>query len=69
MIRIGEATGEIDKSLENVGYFFNREIQERIGKIQAMIEPMLTVALGVLLGWLMMAVLGPIYDILGKLKI
>jgi type IV pilus assembly protein PilC len=69
MIRIGEATGEIDKSLENVGYFFNREIQERISKIQAMIEPMLTVALGVLLGWLMMAVLGPIYDILGKLKI
>ena len=69
MIRIGEATGELDKSLENVGYFYNREIQERIGKIQAMIEPMLTVALGLLLGWLMMSVLGPIYDILGKMKI
>jgi type IV pilus assembly protein PilC len=69
MIRIGEATGEINKSLDNVSYFYNREIQERIGKIQAMIEPMLTVSLGLLMGWLMLAVLGPIYDILGKLKI
>jgi type IV pilus assembly protein PilC len=69
MIRIGETTGEIDKSLENVSYFYNREIQERISKIQALIEPLLTVALGLLLGWLMMSVLGPIYDILGKLKI
>jgi type IV pilus assembly protein PilC len=69
MIRIGETTGDIDKSLNNVTYFYNREIQERIGKIQAMIEPMLTVSMGLLMGWLMMSVLGPVYDILGKLKI
>lgn len=69
MVRIGEATGELDKSLENVSYFFNREIQERIDRIQAMVEPALTVTLGLMLGWLMLAVLGPIYDILGKIKI
>ncbi|MGE0314877.1 MAG: type II secretion system F family protein [Lautropia sp.] len=69
MVRIGEATGELDKALENVAYFFNREIQERIDRIQAMVEPALTVTLGLLLGWLMLAVLGPIYDILGKIKI
>jgi type IV pilus assembly protein PilC len=69
MIKIGESTGEIDKSLLNASYFFNREIQERISKIQAMIEPLLTVTLGLMLGWLMMAVLGPIYDILGKMKV
>ena len=69
MVRIGEATGELDKSLENVAYFFNREVQERIDRIQAMVEPALTVTLGLLLGWLMLAVLGPIYDILGKIKI
>ncbi len=69
MVKIGESTGEIDKSLDNVSYFYNREIQERIGKIQSMIEPMLTVTLGLMMGWLMMSVLGPIYDILGKMKI
>jgi type II secretory pathway component PulF len=30
---------------------------------------MLTVTLGLMLGWLMIAVLGPIYEILGKMKI
>ena len=69
MVRVGEATGELDRSMENVSYFFNREIQETIGRIQAMIEPVLTMLLGLLLGWLMMSVLGPIYDLLGKLKV
>ena len=69
MVRIGETTGELDKSLANVSYFYNREVQETIARVQALIEPTLTVALGLLLGWLMMSVLGPIYDLLGKIKV
>lgn len=69
MVRIGEATGELDKSLVNVSYFYNREIQASIDRIQALVEPLLTVTLGLLLGWLMMAVLGPIYDLLGKIRL
>ncbi|MGE0802461.1 MAG: type II secretion system F family protein [Lautropia sp.] len=68
MVRIGEATGELDKALANVSYFYNREIQAAIDRIQALVEPLLTVTLGLLLGWLMMAVLGPIYDLLGKIR-
>jgi type IV pilus assembly protein PilC len=33
-----------------------------------MIEPLLTVVLGMLLGWVMLAVLGPVYDSLSKMK-
>jgi type IV pilus assembly protein PilC len=69
MVRIGELTGELDQSLSNVGYFYHRDIQEAIAKIQALVEPVMTITLGLLLGWLMMAVLGPIYDLLGKMKI
>ena len=66
MIRIGETTGEIDKGLRNVAYFYDRDVQTRIAQIHAMTEPVLTLALGVLLAWLMMSVLGPIYDLLGR---
>jgi type IV pilus assembly protein PilC len=69
MIKIGESTGEIDKALINVSYFFNREVKETIAKVQAMIEPMITLILGVILGWLMMAVLGPVYDLIAKIKV
>jgi type IV pilus assembly protein PilC len=68
MLRIGENTGGLDTALLNVSYFYNREVKEAIGKLQAMIEPTLTVVLGLILGWVMLAVLGPVYDSLSKMK-
>jgi type IV pilus assembly protein PilC len=68
MLRVGESTGALDTALLNVSYFFNREVREGIAKIQVMIEPTLTVVMGLLLGWVMLSVLGPIYDSISKLK-
>lgn len=69
MLRIGETTGALDTALLNVSYFYNREVKESIDKVQAMIEPALTIVLGAILGWVMLSVLGPIYDTIGKIKI
>ena len=69
MLRVGEATGALDRALLNVSYFYNREVRESIGKIQVMIEPALTLVLGAILGWVMLSVLGPIYDVISKVKI
>ncbi|HXU41638.1 MAG TPA: type II secretion system F family protein [Burkholderiales bacterium] len=68
MLRIGEGTGALDVSLLNVAYFYNREVRESIGKVQAMIEPAMTIVLGALLGWVMLSVLGPVYDSISKMK-
>jgi type IV pilus assembly protein PilC len=68
MLRVGETTGALDTALTNVSYFYNREVREGIARIQVMIEPTLTVVMGVLLGWVMLSVLGPIYDTITKLK-
>jgi type IV pilus assembly protein PilC len=68
MLRVGESTGALDTALANVSYFYNREVREGIAKIQVMIEPTLTVLMGVLLGWVMLSVLGPIYDMITKIK-
>jgi type IV pilus assembly protein PilC len=69
MLRVGENTGALDTALLNVSYFYNREVREGIGRIQVMIEPALTIVLGLILGWVMLSVLGPIYDTISKLKI
>lgn len=69
MLKVGEATGALDAALRNVSYFYNREVKERIEKVQAMIEPAMTVILGLLLGWIMLSVLGPIYDTIGAIKL
>ncbi|PWW47689.1 type II secretion system F family protein [Melaminivora alkalimesophila] len=68
MLRVGEVTGALDEALANVSYFFTRDIEEAIGRVQALIEPVLTVTLGLILGWIMLAVLGPIYDTISKIK-
>ena len=68
MMRIGEGTGKLDTALLNVSYFYNREVRESIAKVQAMIEPLLTVVLGAILGWVMLSVLGPVYDAISKMK-
>lgn len=69
MLKVGEATGQLDMALLNVSYFYDRDVKDSIKKVQVMIEPTMTIILGVLLGWVMLSVLGPIYDIIGKVQI
>jgi type IV pilus assembly protein PilC len=69
MLRVGENTGRLDAALANVSYFYTREVREGIGRLQVLIEPALTITLGVIMGWVMLSVLGPIYDTISKLKI
>ena len=68
MLRVGENTGSLDTALTNVSYFYNRDVRESIARVQAMIEPAMTMLVGLILGWVMLSVLGPIYDTITKLK-
>jgi len=69
MLKVGEDTGAMDDALLNVSYFYNREVKESIDKIEPTILPVLTVILGGIMMWIMMAVLGPVYDAVAGVKI
>ncbi len=69
MIRVGEETGDLAGSLKNISYFYSRDINDSIARVQMLIEPTLTIVLGLILGWIMLAVLGPIYDTISRLKL
>jgi type IV pilus assembly protein PilC len=69
MLRVGENTGALDAALLNVSYFYSRDVRESVERLQTVIEPALTVTLGLILLWVMMSVLGPIYDVITRLKI
>jgi len=68
MLKVGEATGSLDKALLNVSYFYDRDVKDSIKKVQVMIEPTMTIVLGAILGWVMLSVLSPIYDLIGKVQ-
>ena len=69
MLKVGEDTGAMDDALLNVSYFYNREVKESIDKIEPTILPILTIVLGGIMMWIMMAVLGPIYDAVAGVKL
>ncbi len=67
MVRMGESTGLLDNALANVSYFYDREVTESIDRLKAMIEPAMTVVLGGIMGWIMLSVLGPIYETISSI--
>lgn len=68
MLKVGETTGALDQALLNVSYFYDRDIDDAVAKAQALVEPAMTVLLGAILGWVMLSVLRPIYEMISKLN-
>ena len=62
MLRVGESSGQMDKSLNNVSYFFDRDINDSIDKMEPIIQTAMMAAIGLIVMWLALSVLGPIYD-------
>lgn len=69
MIKVGESTGALDKSLLNISYFYDRDVNELMQKMLKLLEPALTVILGLILAFIMVSVLGPVYDSFSKMKL
>jgi len=69
MLRIGETTGKLDDALLNVRYFYDRDVKDSIETVQALIQPIMTVFMGALLGWVMMSVMGPVYNSISTLQL
>lgn len=68
MLRVGETTGALDAALRNINYFYTRDVRESVDKTLKLLEPALTLGLGVMMAFIMWSALSPLYDILGKLK-
>jgi len=68
MLKVGETTGALDTSLLNVSYFYNREVKETMGKLQEMIQPLLTVVLGGVMIGILVTIFLPMYDVIAKVK-
>jgi type IV pilus assembly protein PilC len=69
MLKVGEDTGAMDEALLNVSYFYHREVKESIDKLEPVMMPVLTILLGGIMLWIMMSVLGPVYDAISNIQV
>jgi type IV pilus assembly protein PilC len=65
MIAVGESTGALDAMLEKIADFYDEEVDQAVENLTAMIEPMMIVFLGVVIGGLIVAMYLPIFKLAG----
>jgi type IV pilus assembly protein PilC len=63
MIKVGEESGELGSILKTLSNFYRREVTTAVDTMVDLIEPAMIVALGLGVGFLLTAVLVPIYNI------
>lgn len=68
MIRLGEATGGVDEAMMQIKDYYDRDSNEAIEAATAAIQPLLMLVLAGLLVWVIAAVYGPLYDLLGNIQ-
>ena len=67
MIKVGEETGELSIILKTLASFYKREADATVDTMVSLIEPIMIVSLAVGVGFLLAAVLVPIYNITGSM--
>jgi type IV pilus assembly protein PilC len=67
LVKIGEDSGNLGETLNNVTSFYDRDVDEAVDGLVGMIEPILTAFAGLMMAWIVIAVVGPIYDSISKL--
>jgi type IV pilus assembly protein PilC len=67
MIAVGESTGALDAMLEKIADFYDEEVDQAVENLTAMIEPMMIVFLGVVVGGLIVSMYLPIFNLAGAI--
>lgn len=68
MVASGEKTGELPSMLEYVCTLYDRETEAKVKSLTSIIEPIMIVLLGVIVGFIAMSVIVPIYSLVGGVK-
>ena len=68
MFKVGEETGTLDAQLEVAGMYFDRELESRIKSFTTMFEPLMIVMVGLLVGFVAVALVQAMYGVLDGVK-
>lgn len=68
MIDIGEESGRLSEMLVKIGDFYDREVEDTVKGLTSMIEPMLIIFLGVIVGFIAISVMTPIFKLVNEVK-
>ncbi len=69
MMGVGEETGAIDTMLNKVADFYDKEVDAAVGRLASMIEPLIMVVIGSMVGFLLVSLITPMFDVYSQLNL
>lgn len=67
IIEAGEKTGSLEKSMQEISEYFDYQVGKKLQTTTALIEPLMIVFIGILIGGMMFSIIGPIYSLIGEI--
>jgi len=68
MISVGEKTGGLDEMLSKIADFYDEEVDAAVSALTGLIEPVVIVVMGAVIGGILIAMYLPMFDIIGKIN-
>ena len=69
MFRVGEETGTLDDQLHTAAVYFDRELDYKIKKLTTLFEPAMIIFMGLVVGFVAIALVSAMYGIFRQVKI
>ncbi len=66
LVETGERTGTLDKSLQDISEYFDYEVTNTLKTLTALLEPIMLVVVGIVVGGMMISIIAPIYGLIGQ---
>jgi type II secretory pathway component PulF len=68
IIEAGERSGSLDKSMLDISEYLDYEVSGTLKTVTALIEPIMIVGVGIMIGGMMMSIIAPIYQMIGQIS-
>jgi type IV pilus assembly protein PilC len=68
MFKVGEDSGNMENAMENINFFYDAEVSDGVDRFIGVIQPTLTIVMGMIMLWVSLAVFGPLYSSFSQLN-
>lgn len=68
MIAVGEETGALDTLLEKLAAFYEQEVEEAVSRLSSLLEPVLIIFMGGIVGLIIISILLPMFEVIGSVQ-
>ena len=68
IVEAGERTGTLEKSMQDISEHMDYKVSNTLKTLTSLLEPIMLVIVGILVGAMMMAIIAPIYGLIGQVN-